>query len=509
MTTAVGLVTRPLLSSLLLFTTAVATQGQSADDSAAQRLVLEAQRFEQQGQIDDALEEYGVLIAEFPESSLAPGALLRAAQLHAQRGETDLAFSTAQRLIDGYGRDQAAAAAWVLQGEVRRAQADSLLDLEEARGLFRRVPLLFPVGSFPGLEARSQALFQAGETSALLGALDEAAAAFIEAIEDEQAPEWKLRARVALASVWLWQGDWPAAADVLQRVAESTASSDSSEQRHLAHLVRERLTLVHRMLIRPQAGQRPWSRARQLGVPGLTIKGATGVAAHDDGRLLIVDDGQQVLLIGPRGEISSRAAWRGAEHPFFGFDAQAYVTVGDAVQSPGASRVVFTVGGEKPRTLEKLRAAQRGIFGDWVVADRSSGGVLLFDRDTRFVRSALEDQLDDVEDVARDARGRLYLLDRKSRSILVAGADGSRLATISLTARKPAAIDVDHLGNIYVLDGGEGTISILANDGTPITRLGPTLPGGSELRAPRDIAVDGAGRLYVADAKLPYVLMVE
>jgi hypothetical protein len=39
--------------------------------------------------------------------------------------------------------------------------------------------------------------------------------------------------------------------------------------------------------------------------------------------------------------------------------------------------------------------------------------------------------------------------------------------------------------------------------------VGPDLGAGIELRQPVDVAVDGAGRLFIADAKLPYVLVLE
>jgi hypothetical protein len=42
-----------------------------------------------------------------------------------------------------------------------------------------------------------------------------------------------------------------------------------------------------------------------------------------------------------------------------------------------------------------------------------------------------------------------------------------------------------------------------------IATVGPTLPGGSVLGEPRDLSVDGAGRLFVSDAKLGSVLVLE
>ena len=43
----------------------------------------------------------------------------------------------------------------------------------------------------------------------------------------------------------------------------------------------------------------------------------------------------------------------------------------------------------------------------------------------------------------------------------------------------------------------------------PRWTLGPILPGGVELRDPRDIAVDAAGRVLIADRGLSAIIVIE
>ena len=74
---------------------------------------------------------------------------------------------------------------------------------------------------------------------------------------------------------------------------------------------------------------------------------------------------------------------------------------------------------------------------------------------------------------------------------------------------RPGAIAVDALGNVYLLDQKSRSIEVLGPHGTKLDRLGPTLPGGVELKAPRDIAIDGEGRLYIADVKLAQIVVLE
>ena len=58
-------------------------------------------------------------------------------------------------------------------------------------------------------------------------------------------------------------------------------------------------------------------------------------------------------------------------------------------------------------------------------------------------------------------------------------------------------------------DSTSRTISVYGPDGSPLNSLGPTFPGGIELRAPEDLAVDGTGRIFIADSKLSALVVVE
>ena len=60
-----------------------------------------------------------------------------------------------------------------------------------------------------------------------------------------------------------------------------------------------------------------------------------------------------------------------------------------------------------------------------------------------------------------------------------------------------------------VADGFGPSIYIRDPEGNRIDSIGPTLPGGLELRSPEDIAVDGHGRLLIADRGLAQIFILE
>jgi sugar lactone lactonase YvrE len=117
----------------------------------------------------------------------------------------------------------------------------------------------------------------------------------------------------------------------------------------------------------------------------------------------------------------------------------------------------------------------------------------------------------DYEDLAQDPRGRIYALDQRSGAVMRIDLDRrwDGIVKQSNAWRKPVAIAVDRLGQIYLLDRGAGTVEVYDTDGSRIDTLGPQLGGGIELRDPEDLAVDGLGRIFIADAKLPFVVVLE
>ena len=102
------------------------------------------------------------------------------------------------------------------------------------------------------------------------------------------------------------------------------------------------------------------------------------------------------------------------------------------------------------------------------------------------------------------------MIEKRQREVMVFAADGALCGGFAMeTWREPYAVAADALGFIYVLDRGNKRIDVFDPDGGILWSLGPVLPGGVELDDPRDIAVDGSGRILVADRGLSVLLVIE
>jgi len=488
-----------------------------AQDAAAERLYREGQRLA----VEDtqaAIDAYALLLEQFPADSRAPAALLRTAELQRTARDAMGTDRALERLIADYGRTPEAAAAFLMRGEIQLQVAQSAAQLADARATLERVPLLFGSAAYPALGARAQARLLAGRISRMLGDDDRAEAAFLTLIEDEPRSAALAGARRALAALWIERGALDAALEMLERTVDEAADAPSTETTGNPLAIEERpaaaerrlLALIHRRLIRPLGAGELFPHRRRF-ASGLGLASPAGIAAHEDGRLLVVDGGgPTVMVLAPDGRVLARSRVRDAAAPWWDGERPT-VASGDALVQPfGGRSVRLSEPGKGDDRLKGIVAVARGALGDRFVLARGQLGVLRYAVPARPAR-LLDQGKRQLADLARDDRGRIYALTRNQSQVWRIGIDrqaepGPLLAG---TWKRPVAIAVDGLGFTFVLDRANRRLEVLDEVGNPVTSLGPQLAPDLELRAPVDVAVDGSGRVYLADAKLEGLVVLE
>ncbi len=496
--------------SLLLCALVLASIPAAAQEPAAERLYAEALRLVQSGDGDGARDELQLLVQQFPQDRLASKALLKIAEIQQALGDLGATRLALEQLRSEYGRSLESAAAFVMQADIEVREARRLADLEEARSTFRRVPLLYGRESYPDLEARVRARIRTGELSLQLGDDQNAVSEFLAAVEDEPPGPSTGQARLLLATALTRRGEWIAAAEVLQRLVseDGSATSRDIDRRRAAGL----LSLIHRRLVRPLSGSAPWPTASRYPAGGLQLKEPSGVAAAADGRLLITDRRlKTAVLVDADGQVAQRAQVEASGHPGWSAGAPYLLTdLGISAPFGGPQSPRFLEprpGKEKP--LKGLLAAERGRFDDWFIIARGWKSLLSF-ISPRQGQALLGNTRPEPVDLAQDHLGRIYVLDGNSRSVLRLGIDRRQVDTVLKGAwKRPVALALDPLGNAYVLDRGHRTLEMWNAAGKRQARVGPQLGGGIELRQPVDLSVDGSGRLFIADRKLPFVVMMD
>ena len=476
-----------------------------AQDPAAERLLREAQRLHQAGDAAAAASQLQLLVSRFPEDRLAAPALLRQAELERERGNATEAGKAVETLLARHAQSPEAAHGLNLQAAMVLGSARSSQELAEAQNLYRRVVLLFGRETYPMLAARSEARIGSARLALALGDPATAAAELVAAIEDEPAGTFIGHAKLVLGRAWIAAGELPAAVQVLGEVA--------GDNDGYAEQARRLLSLIHRRPLRQQAGEPPWLEHRRLTLTGVELRELSGIAAAADGRLLVVDQRLSLFaLVDATGGELARQTLEDIERPGWrhGLSLEPFVASRSGVVLPlEPTRLTFT-DPKRSAPVKNVLAIASGAFGDWFVAAKGARSVIYVPPSGGESRQLLASSRPDVVDLANDRLGNVYALDAKasqvtriSRDALVEG------VVVSGNWKKATALDVDELGNLYVLDRGERRIELYASDGRRVASVGPDLGSGIELRNPVDVTVDGSGRLFIADTRLPFVVVLD
>ena len=381
-------------------------------------------------------------------------------------------------------------------------------DARAALDMFDALVVDFPRSRYPSTPWRAAAGVRAGEIELNLGRLDAAAARFVSVVDIEETTAWTSRARLGLATSLLLRREWPAAAQLLQRVVDDFNAGSPGGDPLSGTIAVQRLTLLHRVWLRAAGGGQPWQRASGFDV-GVPLQRPTGVAPGANG-VLVSDDGADTMIF--RDAVGTAATFTvpNVQRPSWSARGTAYVAAEASVVAPlsAASFRFSYTDGSRQRAVEDIRAVVRTPTGSWFLLN-GSRSVMMFDAAGAFVRT-LDLRDGEPVDIEVGPRGRLYVIEKSRREVMVFDNEGALRSGFNIdTWREPYALAIDAIGHVYVLDRGNKKIDVFDPEGGILWSLGPVLPGGVELNDPRDIAVDGSGRIFIADRRLTTLVVIE
>ncbi|NKB86621.1 MAG: outer membrane protein assembly factor BamD [Acidobacteria bacterium] len=488
-------------ATALLLVASIAAGGTAvAQDRAGLRLYERAAQLLEAGDAAAAQRDAEVFVEQFAASELIDEGLLLLARAQATNLDNSGARATADSLISGHPRTASAASAMVLVAQLDLDAAQSSADLRQIRESIQRVPLLYGAEDFPRLEARPAAAVIAGEVSLRLGERALAASQLAQAASTAAREPWRSRAHYGLGVALLRDGEWSGAASMLQQAAAEVSAA------------RGLLTLIHRHEI--SNARLPWSSSRVATSWGRTLDRPVGVGTSATGEVFVIDEGKQMgVRTDDEGTlIAEQNPLTEAIRPWFADTGRTYVVAKLSLLAPFArQRTTFSYpDGNENKEAENLAAAAQGPFGNLLVAYDGGDRVGRFDPDGNHLAAPLGAQRVRIVDIVVDANGRFLALDQREKRVFSISSEGTVEVAISSAAwRRPEALAIDALDNLYVLDRDAKQIEIYGRDRTLRHTLGPSLPGGQTLDDPRDIAVDARGRLLVADRGARGLVVIE
>lgn len=503
----------PALIGLAVAVPLFAQTGADAQlERAAERRFRSAEQFYAGGRYGQALRDFEAIVETMPESRLADDAALRIARHRFDvEGNPAAAEEMVDRLFRAYPAGDSIPGAHLLLGEIAIRSLpprpeDALAEYERVLTVGGAAGSRWSFAALTGIAAiASDFMDDRTVAGALLSALHETRSAPASTAE-------RFRARMLLARTLARLGEPNAAfgevaglrADLLRVIRDEAAdgaeAGEAFSAAALAEEARQFATLV--------------SRYQSPGGPGWRFAGAIQPPQRLDrplrvrvaeGSLHVLDrDTDELQTFTPEGEFEEAV---GVEDPRdFAYPDDAAAGGGAAVPVVAAEEALI-VGGNLvtlrlengPERLRRIRALTVTPEGYWVWDDREKG-VFRFARSGLYLGRVPHPRLNEVHRIERHPAGHLIVIEDR-QGVLAFDAEGRRIFHLTRDSGFPEPVDVafDALGNFFVLDRDGPTLGVFDRDFSPLVRLeGDAWPGGA-VRRPVSLDVGPDGVLYVLD----------
>lgn len=468
-----------------------------------ERSFLHAESILREGKNKEARQAFWRVVDGYPDSSLADDALYRLATMdfdvkeidELTRGHAygaDAAFPLLENIRTDYGDSDRAADARYLQGLAHMVPGSKLYDLDRAFAAFREVVDVHPYS------AATPAALRATATVELRAGHPGRALLYLERLllQHPGHPETR-QARLDAADAYLRLG---LVREALVRLAPLQARNGPEAEAAL-----DLATLLATLDLSGPAGLRPPVALRDFAPANNPLRNASDMIVDRDGRLhVVVDGGKKIVRLDTKGNVTDERAVQGARRLFREPAGAIGWASADALHlSTGTLSPCRTVG-NNTRPVNDMAHVAMGADGSFFVMESGGKEVLRLAPDGMF-RNVVAQPGRGV-DLALDRQGNIYVLDARSREVLVRSADGGDLGTMQLSshamrAQTPVALAVDDAYHVYVLDSKTKDILVLGDAGRLLARLHAE-PGSPEaVGDPKALAVSNSGAVLVYDAR--------
>jgi TolA-binding protein len=508
MTAAGGLTRRWRFHVAVVCLAGVSIAAQTPEDveELARRQYASGIEFLRAGKHVEALKDFQIVVDSYAGSSVADDALLAIAQYELEVAlDPASAHATADSVLKKFPASDSVAMAYVIAGRALVERGLTQTNVDAALASFERVPRLFP-----GSPAVAPAVYAAGETLRRLDRCDEALDRFDRVVLEVPRSDWAARARLSRATCLARLGRAVDAMSALQRVSATYAGGEwAAEARTLG-------TILYRLYVRPPTQPAYTLAQKTYRGPSGRLRSVTGLAAASDGSLFVasragiaVMDPQGATLRSPvAGDMRGLALDRRGRL----VAAQRALVAQEHASGP-ATLVTLTAPraeGGAARVIDDIASIAVLSSGDRLVADRDSRAVYRFDENGKYMGAFASVR---AARIAVDPLDRVALLDRDAKTVAVLDRNGATVTRLPARAtgyelQSPSDIAFDAFGHLYVLD--RASVYVFAPGATtPLVTFSDQGSAAAGLRNGTALALDAAARLYIHDEAAERVLVYQ
>lgn len=450
--------------------------------------MLAARRFEsgvafaRDGSHDQALIDFTAVVDLYPDSAVADNALLEISRHYLDvLRDGPRARAAAERIVNNssYSQGDAALGAYIVLGRTMMMTARSETERMDALANFQRGLRLHPDSN-----AVPEGMYYVAAAYERLNQPDAAFEAYQQVVTAYPQNAWAIRARIGAGTMRAFQEDPIGAMEEFQRVRQEFPEWPEAAE------ALARTTILFRLHIRPAGATYSVSRA---GPARRIDRRVIALATDTAGNVVFATDRGVSSLAGgvrlprvdrPRGLAVDRAG------------NVAVIARGRLAGETGPALVAAVPDDGELRPLTEIDAAVELSSGEWLVADRDQNAVLRF-RDSTYMNRYATVR---ARRLAVDSEDRVVMLDDDERiSVYADGREIAQIPTRSGAYRIDNPVDVafDALGHLYLLDR-EG-VYVFGRDFRLLTMFTRDSSAAVPFDRATALTVDAYGRLFVAD----------
>ncbi|MGH9870476.1 MAG: tetratricopeptide repeat protein, partial [Candidatus Polarisedimenticolia bacterium] len=498
-----------------------APQAPGEDGDLARRTLANAEQLLKEGKVEQALRDLDQIPRVYPRSDVADNALYRlGSYYYPAESVDDLGRAGSEAIVRAkdlftrvkstYPREDSAPRALIKLGLIALEGANPQRNLDEAYASFASV-----VNIYPTSDEMSRALFGAGYADFAAGKYEKAILSFESVAErfpkDPVAPAARFRMGMAQARVGAW----------IRALEEFQAVRTMDPNGPLAPRALDRLTQIYKLRVLPGVGGRRLFTHNAGYAPALdpnSMRGDVSLAVGPDNTLHVLDTRSgSFFRFQHNGKLlSTGQPMPGAVAVSVDDDGVELAAAKDRMRSGVETVIPTRQDGNTMRPFQGIAAAVRIGQSDTAVLDESRNEVLQYSGDAARLKMLYRDPEGRarLSGLAAKPDGRLYTIDKRSRSILeiAPASEGGGYKTIRLSQeatqamQEPAALDVDDLGTLYVLDRRARAIHVMTTDGRLLETIASQQDGPVDFTYATAVAAGPRGEIYVYDERKKTVL---
>jgi TolA-binding protein len=470
----------------------VTAGAQQNNEEFARRQYDSGMTFLQNHRYTEAMKDLQAVVDSSATSSVADNALLQIAQYQLENAhDLDAAQAAVDKLLKDYPDTDSAPMAHVLSGRIAFTKGRTPAEIDAALASFERVPRLFP-----GNDAVAAAGFYAGETLRSIRRDAEALERYRRVTMEYPRSIWAARASLSAGYCLVQQDKASQALTEFQRARQLFPNTPAAAEGLNLN------SIAYRLYVRGPALPAFTFSGKAIGPERSELRDATGILFDQDGQLILGHRGG-VTLFKPDGSIGQTVSAVDATAFFVDEQDRVVVARNGTLIAARADAIAFSGPGSdgQLRAVDDIPAALANARGERIIANPKQRNVIRALPNGKFVSVFATGQ---VTRLAQNWLGDVAMLDRSTKSINVADRDGKAVSKIPAKGTgyemdEPTDVAFDALGHLYVLDRGRSAVFVFGPKNKLISTL--TVPSNSPgaLNRAEALGVDAAGRLYVFD----------